>query len=49
MPRLVWTKKEELMLQTKSWMIFGQYPSTWSVEICGLGIGGGTYKNTAGF
>ena len=25
----------EQMLQTKSWTIFGQYPSAWSVEDCG--------------
>ena len=27
-----WSKKKELMLQTKSWIILGQCPSTWSVE-----------------
>ena len=27
--------KKELMLQTKIWTIFGQYPSTCSVENCG--------------
>ena len=32
---LDWLNQEkELMLQSKSWTIFGQYPSTWSVENC---------------
>ena len=33
-----WSKRKELMLtltKTKSWTIFGQYPSTASVENCG--------------
>ena len=30
-----WSKKKELMPQTKGSMIFGQYPSTWSVRSCG--------------
>ena len=44
-----WSKRKELMLQTKSWTIFGQYPSTWSVENCGSGIGGDISERTAGF
>ena len=28
------SKKKELILQTKGWTIFGQHPSTWSVENC---------------
>ena len=32
---IVWSKKKEWMVQTKRWIIFGQYPSTWSVKKCG--------------